>query len=438
MFTFILFSPSLLAEQKPLAFKNVHVISMNSEAIVSDTTVLIDGRRILAIGENIPLPKNATVIDAKGKYLMPGLAEMHAHIPYKSQPELQQRALTLNIANGVTTIRGMLGDASHLALKSDTALGKRLGPQIFSAGYSINGGNIRTIDDAYKTVTEQRAQGFDLLKIHPGLTLKSFNAIASTANSENMEFSGHIPVAVGLSHAIESGLSTVEHIDGFWQAAADPNTRLVNGGIFGLNYSAYKNKQRYQNLIKRLKEKQVWVTPTQTLFKTLLAGESAETLLNRPEMAFWPAEEVQQWVKLLSDYRQSGPDNIQEARKQLDLQYQLIKELHDAGVGVLLGADAPQIFNVPGFATLRELELMVKAGLSEYEAIKTATVNPAEYLGLSESFGTIEVGKRADLILLSKNPLDDISNIRDQEGVVVAGKWLPKNEIESLLENYKR
>ena len=180
----------------------------------------------------------------------------------------------------------------------------------------------------------------------------------------------------------------------------------------------------------------VWNTATQTLFEDLMSEEPVEQIAQRPEMRFMPDSMVRVWVQQATNLRSSL--NPEQSKRHLEVRYKLIKSLVDVGAGLVLGSDAPQIFNVPGFSTLQELEALVKAGLTPYQALEAGTVNPARYFGLEAAFGTIEVGKRADLVLLNANPLENISNVKLQSGVMVAGRWMSSEEIEEGMAKWGR
>lgn len=421
----------------PVILEGVTVIPMNEDTELADRSVLIRGRRIREIGPtgSVTAPDGAIRVDARGKFLIPGLSEMHAHIPSpQSGAEAIDDALFLFLANGITTIRGMLGHAHHLDLRASVARGERLGPQIFTSSPSLNGNSVPDRATAWRLVTEHRAAGYDLLKIHPGVARPVYDEIAAVARAEGIPFAGHVPAEVGLLHALESGQQTIEHIDGYMQAILADDAPVAEGTVFfGYNLVPYVEESKIEMVVEATRAAGAWVTPTQILMENIFLGDLAETAA-RPEMRFLPDTLVEGWVSGIGNARREWGYDAEQGRRFVELRRLLIRELHGAGVGLLLGADAPQIFNVPGFATLRELVTLVEAGLSPYEALVTGTRNPAEYLGVPGSFGTIEVGKRADLVLLDANPLEDIANVQRVAGVMAAGRWLPRDTIDARLE----
>jgi len=426
-----------------LALQNVTLIPMDSERVLRDQTVIVEGRRITKVGPSATTaaPEGATRIEGRGRFLIPGLAEMHAHFP--SPQGLEQygeafgdRLLYLNVACGVTTVRGMIGGPRDLRIREEVARGLRIGPQIFTAGPSINGNSVPDGRAAWRTVTEQRAAGYDLLKIHPGVPRGAFDEVARTARAEGIPFAGHIPADVGLVHALRSGIRTVEHLDGYVEALQKDGTALpAQTGFFGSSIVDTVDEAKIASLVAATRAAGAWNTPTQVLLDNLYGGATPEEVAARPEMKYVPAAMREQWRTGAQQFR--GPDfDAARGRRFIELRRRLLRALRDGGAGLLLGADAPQVYNVPGFATLRELESLVAAGLTSFQALQAGTRNPAIALGVPESFGTIEVGRRADLLLLEADPLADIRNVWKRAGVVAAGRWFPAAELDAKLAEY--
>jgi imidazolonepropionase-like amidohydrolase len=424
-----------------VVIENVTVIPMDSERTLPGHSVVVRGRRIAALGPSatITLPPGAQRIDGAGKFLIPGLAEMHGH--FLGPQAIQQygeayadRLLYLFLANGVTTVRGMLGGPRDLMVREQIARGERVGPQVFVAGPSFNGNSAPNPDAGWRMVTEQRAAGYDLLKIHPGVPLDVFDEVVATARRERIPFAGHIPAAVGLRHALESRIATVEHLDGYVEALVKDGTKLPeNTGFFGSTIIDQVDEAKIPALVATTKQSGAWNTPTQVLIENLFGDETADQLAQRPEVRYIPKATLEQWLQSVRQIRSAPEHTPERMRRFVAFRRGLIKSLHEATGRVLLGADTPQIFNVPGFATVRELELLVAAGLEPYDALVCGTRSPAEALGVPESFGTIAVGRRADLVLLEANPLQQIANVRRVAGVMAAGRWMPQAEIAKTL-----
>jgi len=426
-----------------LAIEHVTVIPMDSERRLADHTVVVEGRRIAAVGPSATtrVPYGALRVDGHGRFLLPGLAEMHAHFPsplglQEHGEDFADRLLYLNVACGVTTVRGMIGDSRDLSVREEVARGARLGPQVFTAGPSINGTSAPDAASARRLVTEQRAAGYDLLKIHPGVPRDAFDAVVRAARAEGIPFAGHVPADVGLMRALLSGIRSVEHLDGYVEVLQRAGASLPQDtGLFGASIVDTVDEAGLAALAAATRAAGAWNTPTQVLIDNLFGGATADGLGARPEMQYMPAKTVQQWREVFQRFR--GPDfDPERGRRFVELRRKLLRALRDAGAGLLLGADAPQVFNVPGFATLRELESLVAAGLTPFEALSAGTRNPAIALGVPDSFGTIAVGRRADLLLLDADPLADIRNVWKRHGVALAGRWLPAAELESQLEAY--
>src|SRR5687767_1576757 len=202
-------------------FKNVNVISMTSPKVAKNQSVVVRDGRIVSVSGKAKYPADAKVIDAKGKYLLPGLAEMHGHVPPMNAPNNQtEDVLFLYVANGITTVRGMLGHPGQLELREKANTSKIVSPTLYLAGPSFNGNSVNSTQEAREKVKQQKKEGWDLLKVHPGLTLDEYDAMAEMAASEKIRFGGHVPADVGLLHAIEKGQETFDHIDGYVEALA--------------------------------------------------------------------------------------------------------------------------------------------------------------------------------------------------------------------------
>ncbi len=412
----------LLTQQQSadvVAFTNVNVIPMDTDEVLRGQTVVVQGDRIKAIGRTsrVSVPSGATLIDGSGKYLMPGLAEMHGHMP---GGDLEETVMFLYVANGVTTVRGMLGQDFHLELRRKAQAGEIIAPTLYMAGPSFNGNSVSSPEQAAEMVRRQKEQGWDLLKIHPGLTVPQYDAMARTSSEVGIRFGGHVPADVGLRHAIEMGQETFDHLDGFIEyldafdrpideAELDELVRLVRGGG-------------------------AWVVPTMVLWDVGIIGRGdTRAMENYPEMRYWPANGVQGWSRRQADRARVAGQDPERADLWATNRMRVLKALADGGAGVLMGTDSPQIFSVPGFSVHREMEAMAQAGMTPYQILVSGTKAVGEYFRRHDSFGTVAVGRRADLILLNSNPLRDVGNIRDRVGVMVRGRWLPEDMIQERL-----
>ncbi len=428
--------PAAVAQQVS-AFVGVNVVPMDRERVLRDQTVVVRDGNIVAMGPatSTPVPQGALRIDGAGKYLLPGLAEMHAHIPVPDEDrEYTERVLFLYVANGVTTARGMLGHPSHLELRRRIEAGEIVGPRLWTSGPSANGNSVRTPAQADSLVRAQKAFGYDFVKIHPGLSWESFEALDRAADEVGIKFAGHVPTAVGVPRALSAGYWSIDHLDGYLHAiVADeaPLNREESGGFFGIGLLDYVDESKIPVISRATREAGVWNVPTQTLMENLASETPPESLALRPELRYMPRQFLERSIQQKRNlHRQTTP---QARRRFIELRRKLVKALHDAGAGLLLGSDAPQWWNVPGFSALRELEAIVAAGLTPYQALETATRQVAVFLGVSDRQGTVDVGKRADLLLLDANPLENISNVHRRAGVMIRGQWLSREAIEQRL-----
>jgi len=426
------------AQEVDFAFTNVNVITMESDQVLLNQTVLIKKGRIFSIGNSndISASGSATVVDGTGKYLMPGIAEMHAHIPgNRNGTEIVEETLFLYLSNGITLIRGMLGQPYHLTLRKQVLNGDVLGPRIYTSGPSINGNTVKDVAEAQSKVRAQKAAGYDFLKMHPGLTLENFNAIVTTANEVGIPFAGHVSIDVGIRTALQSKYASIDHVDGYLEGlvpsslGVDPNSN----GFFGLDFTDIADEKLIPELVKATLENKVWIVPTQVLMEQWAGPQPAEELGNLPEMKYMSKRTVNSWINTKNGVLNNPNYSAEKGEKFNQIRRNIMKALHEAGVRFLLGSDAPQVFNVPGFSIQREMQSMARAGFSNYEILKSGTVNPAIFFGEEDEYGKIKKGLSADLILLDANPLEDIKNMQQQSGVMVRGEWLSAEFIQSKL-----
>ncbi len=426
-----------LRSQGTLVFSGVNVIPMDEERVLRDQTVVIDAGRIVSItpAAEADVPGGAQVIDAGGHYLMPGLAEMHAHMPGQGDDrQYREDVAFLYLANGVTLARSMLGAPVHLQLRQQLADGSVDGPRLISAGPGL-GGNVQTPADGIRIARQQAEAGYDLLKIFWGMPLDAFNAMAEAAHAANIEFSGHVPGAVGVPRALEAGYSTIDHFDAYMPTLVDPDeTEGIDGGFFGYRLAPYAREDRLQAIVEQTKEAGVWNVPTETIMHSAFAVDLETVREERPEFRYMPQNIVDGWINWVTNFRNESHYDQEAGDAFIQVRLDLIKALHDAGAGLLLGSDAPQWFNVPGFSVHREMAVMESAGLSPYEVLRTGTVNPAVYLGEEDVFGRVAEGLKADLVLLRANPLEDLANAQAIEGVVRHGRWFSRETLDERLE----
>jgi Amidohydrolase family len=353
---------------------------------------------------------------------MPGVGEMHGHIPppATSSKEFIDDVLFLYVANGVTTVRGMQGSPGQLELREAAKRGDTIAPNLYLAGPAFNGNTVRTPEEAAARVLEHKTQGWDLLKVLGGLSSDAYRSMANAAKEVSLAFGGHVPVAVGVPRALEMGQATIDYMDGY--------AEHLNGVIKPVDESAL------QALVAHTKLAGAWIVPTLVVWETLRGPVTLHSRTMLPELRYMPRATVEQWTKSLEQRLNDPQFNPSEAKQYIDNRLRILWSLHAGGVGILLGSDAPQQFNVPGFSIHREMKRMTDAGMAPYDIIKSGTSNVGQHFKAQDAFGTIAVGQRADLILVDGNPLEDLANIERQTGVMVRGRWLPRSEIQTRLD----
>jgi hypothetical protein len=404
--------------------------------VLTDQTVIVEDGRITHVGRGRSAPAGATTIDGRGKFLMPAIAEFHAHVPSGAQAVHARRTLSLYALAGVATARGMLGAPMHLALRDSIAAGQLFGPRLLTSGPSFNGNSATSPGAVAAMVRDQKAAGYDLLKIHPGVPRAAFDSLAAVANALRIPFAGHVPLEVGLDAALTSKYSTIDHLDGIVEAMYTgplPLTPQVNG-FFGLGIMRQLDQSRFGAIVDRIKASGVAMVPTQILMDNYTNDATGEELTSLPEFRYWVPQQVAAWRTSKNNILVQSPVTREQRQEYTALRRRLIKALHDGGVPFLLGSDAPQLWNVPGFSSHRELGSLVAAGLTPYQALRTGTVDVAKFMGEEGRAGVVRVGARADLLLLDANPLQAIGNSLRINGVVVNGRWIGPAERGRMLE----
>ena len=428
-----------IAQKNVFAIVGVNVIPMDRERVLTNQTVIVSDGRVAEIGDfgKVKIPQDAAQIDGRGKFLMPGLVDMHLHLAQGEgvNNDLASQQLRLLLANGVTTIRNMIGAPAHLALREKINKGEIPGPTLYTAGPPLLGQNTPTIEAAEKTVTAQKNAGYDLLKVHEGLKPEVYEAITRKAKELGIPFAGHVTFSVGLQRALNARQSSIDHLDNYLQSAVKPNFsgEITSSQIVVGDVQNYIDENKLTELAKETKKANVANNPTLTLFKLVAADTKPEEYLKWEEMKYVPAQMRQNFAK-----QKAGTLNIPapsaEKQKYIELRNFLVRELYKAGALLTVGPDSPQFFLVPGFATHHEMQSLSEAGLPNYAVLEAATKNGAEVLGGIKEFGTIEKGKRADLLLLEANPLEKISNTKQIAGVMARGRWFSKSDLRKMLE----
>ena len=421
-----------------VAIVDVTVVPMDRERSLPGQTVVVRDGKIAQIGPagRVSVPAGAVRVDGRGKWLMPGLIDMHAHAaPGAGAPtDAAGRQMALSLATGVTTVRGM-GVAPQaapqvLALRDRVARGELVGPAMVLYAPSIHGQNTTTPEQARQRVRDAKAAGYDGIKTHGGFGADVYEAMADEARKAGLPLAGHVTPGFGLERAIAAG-QQVEHLDGVL-AALMTGDAPVPGGQMIVDPAdlARVDSARIPALARDMTRRGVVHGPTLALFETVMSDETGDALARRPEMRYVPPQGLQQWTGQKNMQLQNGGPAEGRARF-LALRRAIVRELHAAGAKLMAGSDSPQFFMTPGFGLHRELQALAGAGLSPYAALETATRVPAEYLG--RPIGVVAEGKRADLVLLDADPLADVANASRVAGVVVGGHWVPGEALQARL-----
>jgi imidazolonepropionase-like amidohydrolase len=440
------------------AVTNVTVIPMTgSGEVLADATVLVRNGRIAAVGpaRSVRVPREARRIDGRGKFLVPGLADMHTHLFSDGDQVADSVApheLAVMAANGVTATRLMIGTPEHLSLRAAVAEGRVLGPQLWVASPHLTGREsenarvVTTPDEARAAVREVAEAGYDFVKITLFIPRPVYDAVMDEAARRGIRVVGHVEPQVGVARALEAG-QPIEHLDSYFEAvladSAPSRESVTQQGVFrgarwaSLDHVDDRKIAWIAGLTARAPGWGRWTSPTLNVFNDAFAiGPGEEEIRARPEWALMPP----QWrdLYLRARARYWGPEmsaGRTEARRQRYVQVRnaLVKAVADSGGRVLAGSDTPEWFHLYGWGLHRELEALVSAGLTPYQALEAATRNPAEFLEASAEWGTIEPGKRADLVLLSANPLDDIRHTTRIEAVSLGGRWLDRPTLDAMI-----
>jgi len=432
------------------AITGVAVLPMTSETVVNDAVVVVRDGRIEAVGpgDKVRVPAGARRIDGRGKYLIPGLADMHTHL-YADDPampdSLGPHELGVMLANGVTVARFMIGTPEHLRLRREVEAGRLLGPQLWVASPQFagkqydNGVVVTTPENARAAVRDAAEAGYDFIKLTMHISRPVYDAIVDQAARRRIRVIGHVDPQVGVARALEAG-QQIEHLDGYFEAVLADSAA---GRVSVSNYGVFQPKnwetidlvddEKVARIAEATAKAGVWSTPTLTIFNTAFGtGETDDAMRRRPDWRMIPPQVRELYLGARTKYWQTAATEARRKR-YVEIRNGLTRRIADAGGRIMAGSDTPEWLMAYGWALHRELEALVAAGLSPYQALEAATRNPAEFLGAGKEWGTIERGKRADLVLVAGNPLDDIRNTARIEGVSVGGRWLEPADLQRLI-----
>lgn len=417
------------------AFVGVHVVRTDTAAILANQTVLVDGDRIRWVGpaRQASIPATARRIDARGRYLLPGFADMHVHLG-------DRRDLLTYIANGITTVRVMSGSPAVLAWRDSVRAGELTGPRIITAGPILDGDPpsqpgmvvLREAREGRDEVERQVRAGYDFIKVYNSLPRAVYDTILAAARRAGVPVAGHVPFAVGLFHALRGGQRSIEHLRGYISelvpsdAPVQPQASLKSRSLAW----AYVDTSRFDRLARETAALGVWNVPTLAVTQELLAPPERWDAMDRrgvyrylgPDATFDRAT-----VPWLRDF---APDDYRQVQLGVEFQRQFVLRLHRAGAPLLAGTDT----NLQGYALFDELRQFVVAGLTPWETLVVATRNAARFVGEEDSRGSVTVGQVADLQLVDGNPVADLRALRRRSGVMVRGRWYSRADLARALE----
>ncbi len=439
--------------QTALVFTDVTVIDATGAPVKPDMTVVVRGDRIEALGKTgkLTVPRNAQVVDATGKFLIPGLWDMHIH------PWFGKNYLALFTANGVTGVRVMWGEPVHHKWRQEISAGKLIGPRMVIASRGIDGSDlffsesiiVSSEDEGRQVVRNVKKMGADLVKVYHDIPRDAYFAIADEAKKQGIPFAGHVPCLVSAAEASDAGQQSIEHCSFVWVACSTEGEEELKRKVkeiwetwvtgptslshardqvkfwSDIPYSEKKSAELFAHLAKN----DTWVCPTLMGWHSL----SEEHFANDTLLKYMPLSTKDSWKNDVYVAWANGEGRA-DYRKLREKQLAIVSAMRRAGVGLLAGTDTiPAAYLLPGFSLHDELALFVQAGLSPMQALQTATYNAAKCLGMLDSMGTIEQGKIADLVLLDSNPLQDISNTHRIAAVVVGGKIFQRAALQKML-----
>lgn len=423
--------------------ENVNVVPMNEEVVLPRRTVVVrDGTITAILGEASTVDVvSGERIDGGGKYLVPGLADMHVHM--RMDP---QAMFNLLLANGVTTVTNMRlgdgdGDVDHLELRAAVKDGRMVGPRYLVSGPQLKPDLLPDATAVEEMLDQHVEQGYDVVKIHQDLRLEIYNALIHGATQRGLKVTGHFQHQMPLSESLR--MTSVEHAEEFLYTSRE-GFGAIAGDFheFMPTYYAHVGQLADQNyrspIVEDVAQSGIYVDPTLIIYKMISVWADAGRLadLATDEKLKYVPDGTRNWY-LDPTTNPYSKEDFPLTPEHLEFNFhtlgRIVVDLHRAGVPLLLGTDTFGTL-VPGYSVHSELELLVAAGLTPYEALRTGTVNVAAYLDESERAGTVEVGKRADLVLMEKNPLEDIRNTRDVRGVLTHNQWFARDELAEMLQ----
>ena len=409
------------------AFEHVSVVPMDRDTVLRDYTVVVRGGRIAQVGQasKVRVPIGAHRIDGRGLYLAPSLADLHVHLRYLMGARDNEPMLRLFLANGVTTVLNLLGLPEHLVLRDSISRGVTLGPDLWTSGFFVSPPFVRTPGQGDSAVRAQRAAGYDFVKIHADFGDSAYRRVMRTAREVGIPVVGHAQRRLGIDATLAEG-QPLAHLEEYLYAYFyfKRHTPIPSDSV----------QELVNDASRRTKRAGVPVMPTLAVFCGIASQvTNLDSVLARPEVGRVPARIVDDWRPGKNPYTRERFPNPQVLEDECKLLGMLAKQMAEDGVLLVSGTDTPIASVIPGYSMYEELRLLVEAGLTPYEAFRTATVNAATFLGVPGEFGRVAVGARADLLLLTDDPRVDLSVLRRLRGVMVRGRWFDPSGLVALV-----
>src|SRR5467141_2556561 len=448
----LLLAPARLPAQKPssedpLVLNHVTVVDVRTGALQPDQTVIIEGNHIAFAGPNksAEYSRHAHVVNGRNLFLIPGLWDMHVHLVFGDWfPDAQGISLPLFVANGVTGVRDMGSELDIVqGWRNEIEAGRLIGPRIYTPGPMLDGPKprfpssvaIATPEDAHRAVADLKRRGAEFIKLQSLIPREAVFAISEEAKKQEIPFEGHVPDAVRASEMSAAGMKSFEHLIGIFEGSSSAEDDFLKGNKTEGKFLATYDAARAAALAGMLAKNQTWQCPT-------LVWERGGNLIDVSDFSkdervkYVPASwKNKTWKRFSDEITQGyGTDDLETRKKFIEKELEVVGILHKAGVPFLAGTDTPAGVHIfPGYSLHEELQRFVAAGFTPLEALQTATINPARFLGMEDQLGTVEKGKLADLVLLSANPLEDIANTQKVAGVVSNGHCFSRADLDKML-----
>jgi len=449
---FFLLPQSLRAQhwslEGTLVLTDVNVVDVRAGEIHPDQVVIIVKNRITTVGprKQTRYPRNASTINGRGAYLIPGLWDMHVHLVFGDWfPLAQPILLPLFVANGITGVRDMGSELETVQnWRNEIEAGRLIGPRILTSGPMLDGPKPRfpssiavaNPEDGRRAVDELKHAGVDFIKLQSLIPRDAVFAVADEARKQEIPFEGHVPDAVRAREMSDAGMQSFEHLIGIFEGSSPLEDEFLKGDKNETRFLASYDPERAAALAELLAKNQTWQCPTLVWERggnLIDVADFSKDMRAKYVPAYW---KDQTWKKFTEQVESEfNTDDLETRKKFIEKELEVVQLLHKAGVPFLAGTDTPPgVYIFPGFSLHEELQRFVAAGFSPLEALQTATINPARFFHMEDQLGTVENGKIADLVFLDANPLEDIRNTQKVSSVILNGRFLSRSDLQKMLQ----